>query len=77
MFAKKMRYPADLLLQDDNFGFFWADLDLAILRDALNNEFRVGISGNDLAVTPQTIRYVAELVQRLCPKQGNTPGRGA
>jgi hypothetical protein len=69
VFAEQMGYQADRLLPDDDFGFFWAELDAAPLFEALEREFAIVIDPVDAEATPPTIRLVTELVHRLRAKQ--------
>lgn len=65
IFSDQMGYAAEQLLPDDDFGFFWAELDAAPLLAALESEFDIFISDVDAEATRPTIRQVSELVQQL------------
>ncbi len=63
-FAEHMDYPAEKLLPDDNFTFFWAELDMVLLLKELESGFGIVISKSDVERTPCTIRAVSLLVGR-------------
>jgi hypothetical protein len=65
VFAEWMGYPADRLLPDDDFTFFWAELDGEPLIVSLEEEFGAVFPEADVATTRPTIRQVSALVQRL------------
>lgn len=65
-FAKLMEYPAEKIYPDDDFKFFWNELDLAPLIEELKERFQLTITNDDCqSVTKCTIRSVAEMVARV------------
>ena len=62
VFAEHMDYPAEKLLPDDDFAFFWADSDMVDLIEELESGFNIVISKSDTERTPCTIRAVSLLV---------------
>ena len=62
IFARHMDYPAEKLLPDDNFAFFWAELDMVDLIRELESRFGIAITQADAEPTPCTIRAVSTLV---------------
>jgi hypothetical protein len=62
VFAKHMDYPAEKLLPDDDFAFFWAELDMVDLVRELESGFGIAITNAEAERTPCTIREVSLLV---------------
>jgi hypothetical protein len=62
IFARYMEYPAEKLLPDDDFAFFWVELDMIDLIEELESRFGISISKPEAERTPCTIRAVSLLV---------------
>jgi hypothetical protein len=61
-FAKELGYPAEKLLPDDDFMFMFNEIDAGPLIEALEREFRVTFTDDEVARTAPTIRAVCLLI---------------
>jgi len=62
IFAKHMEYPAEKLFADDDFTFFWAELDMVDMVREIESRFGVQFPNVEIERTPCTIRAVSLLV---------------
>ena len=66
IFAKHMSYPAEKMLPDDDFNFFWNEMDMADLVRDVESRFDISISDSDAERCRCTIRSVSLLVASKC-----------
>ncbi|GEM_PF-3583470 len=62
IFAKHMGYPAEKLLPDDDFAFFWDELDMGDLAKEVEVGFSITFTVGD-ELTPCTIRAASAMVE--------------
>ena len=62
IFAENMRYPAEKLLPDDDFAFFWFGLDATDFVKELESAFGITFSDKEMEQTSCTIRAASALV---------------
>src|SRR4051812_28120633 len=61
-FAEVLGYPAEKILPDDDFAFMFNELDAGPLVEALEREFGVTFTDDEVARTAPTIRAVCLLI---------------
>jgi hypothetical protein len=62
IFAKHMQYPAEKLLPDDDFAFYWEELEAVHMVREIETHFGVTLSYAAVEATPCTIRAMSMLV---------------
>jgi len=69
--AEHMGYPADKILPDDDFMFYWREIDLEDVFKDLEEEFNISVTQSEIRNSTCTVRSLADLVNRLskspCP----------
>ena len=67
VFSEQTGLPAEKILPDDDFSFYWDEIDAAPFFESLDTEFDRHFTDDEInLVTSPTVRSVSEWVHRCC-----------